>query len=559
MANPARLVNETPAWAALQAHAQDEIQPTHLKNLLQDEERNDFLTVQAEGITLDYARQRATNKTMLLLHDLAEQQNLSGKIKSMASGAPINSTENRPVLHIALRAAPHDFYQANGINIVPDVIAVRDQIQNFSHNFRSGKDIVGHTGQPFKDVISIGIGGSYLGSEFVHEALKNEPNAYAAAKGRRLRFIANVDPVAFARATEDLSPATTLVIIISKTFTTVETMLNARTARKWITDALGVEATAKHMVAVSTNIKAVTEFGIDADNIFAFWDWVGGRYSVTSAVGLLPLALQYGFDVVKEFLNGARSIDQHFLHAPHQKNIPVVLGLLGVWNSSFLKYPTRALLPYSEALCRFVAHIQQVDMESNGKRVTVEGQTLPFSCGEINFGEPGTNGQHSFYQLLHQGQVVPADFVGFVRSQNPVSLPGDPVSNHDELMAAFFSQPDALALGKQEDQLMDEHVPMELMPHKYFPGNRPSSSLLLTELSAYTVGQLLAIYEHRTMVQGAIWGINSFDQWGVELGKQLGNKLRDQLQVSRTKSAPISNNFNSSTRALLAQYLDGKH
>ncbi|XXQ32960.1 Glucose-6-phosphate isomerase [Plasmodiophora brassicae] len=548
-------VSGTPGWKALEDHAASEIQGTHLKDLLQSEARNDHLAVEFEDILLDYSRQRVTPKTMLLLHELATQQDLAGKIQAMAEGKHINKTEDRAVLHIALRAAPCDFYANDGKNVVPEVIAVRNQIKEFSHKVRSSAAL-GHTGKAITDVISVGIGGSYLGAEFVYEALRHERVAKQAAKGRRLRFLANVDPVAVARATEGLNPATTMVIIISKTFTTVETMLNARTLRKWIVDALGEAAIAKHIVAVSTNIKACREFGIQQDNVFAFWDWVGGRYSVTSAVGLLPLSLHYGFDIVQSFLDGARSVDQHFLKAPAQRNIPIILGLLGIWNSSFLKYPVRALLPYSEALCRFVAHIQQVDMESNGKRVTVDGSVLSFATGEVDFGEPGTNGQHSFYQLLHQGQVIPADFIGFVRSQHPVDLPGDAVPNHDELMAAFFSQPDALAIGKQDEQLQQENVPVALMPHKYFPGNRPSSSLLLPELTAYTTGQLLAIYEHRTAVQGFIWDVNSFDQWGVELGKQLGSKVRDQLKDSRrSKSANIHPSFNSSTKNMLLRYL----
>jgi glucose-6-phosphate isomerase len=412
----------------------------------------------------------------------------------------------------------------------------------------------GITGKWIKNVVAIGIGGSYLGGEFVAEALKTDSEGEVGASGRKLRFLANVDPVAVKRALFDLDPEETLVVVISKTFTTAETMLNARTMRAWITSKLGNEATAKHMVAVSTNTKAVKEFGIDPSNTFEFWDWVGGRYSVCSAVGVLPLALHFGFPVVEKFLQGARNIDQHFLNTPLHKNIPVLIGLLGVWNSTFLGYGVRAILPYSEALVRFAAHLQQVDMESNGKRVTLNGDLLDYDAGEITFGEPGTNGQHSFYQLIHQGRTIPCDFIAFIKSPNPIDMNGEEVSNHDELMSNFFAQPDALAYGKTEEELKSEGVPPSLIPHKLFPGNRPSISLLFPELNAYTLGQLLAIYEHRTAVQGFIWDINSFDQWGVELGKVLGKKVRQQFEASRKNNAPVQG-FNSSTSRMLNLYL----
>jgi glucose-6-phosphate isomerase len=424
---------------------------------------------------------------------------------------------------------------------------------------------VGATGKPLTSVVSIGIGGSYLGPEFVFEALRTDPEASAAAEGRSLRFLANVDPVDVARALAGLNPETTLVVIVSKTFTTAETMLNARTIRRWLLDNMPRSARCsdadilrQHIAAVSTAIGKATDFGIAADNIFGFWDWVGGRYSVCSAVGVLPLSLQYGSAVVNRFLAGAHDMDRHFFESPLRTNLPVLLGLLGLWNSSFLGHSARAILPYAQALVRFAAHIQQVDMESNGKRVTADGTPLPFVAGEIVFGEPGTNGQHSFYQLLHQGRVVPAEFIGFCRSPQPVHLDGESVSNHDELMSNFFAQPDALAVGKTVAELEREGVPPHLHPHKEFPGNRPSLSLLFSELNAFSVGQLLALYEHRVAVQGFVWNVNSFDQWGVELGKVLANRVRAQLHTVRTSQDPSAvdeTHFNPSTSFLLHKYL----
>lgn len=407
---------------------------------------------------------------------------------------------------------------------------------------------------------------SYLGAEYVAQALRSDPVASNAASGRTLRFLANVDPVDFAAAVAGLDPARTLAIVVSKTFTTAETMLNARTVRDWLVRGLATggagaptaaAVVAAHMAAVSTDLKATGAFGIAPERVFGFWDWVGGRYSVCSAVGVLPLSLHYGAPVMRAFLDGAHAMDAHMLSAPLHANLPVLLGLIGVWNSTFLGYPARALLPYSQALSRLPAHIQQVDMESNGKGVTADGQKLPFQSGPINFGEPGTNGQHSFYQLLHQGRAVPADFIGFCESQAPVALAGEPVSNHDELMSNFFAQPDALACGKTAAELIAEGVPPALIPHKTFPGNRPSSSLLLRRLDAFAAGQLLALYEHRTVVEGFIWGVPSFDQWGVELGKVLAKQVRSQLVASRGAAAAPVAGFNASTTALMQKYLAG--
>lgn len=432
----------------------------------------------------------------------------------------------------------------------------------FSEKVRSG-EWRGASGKVLTDVVCVGIGGSYLGPEFVYEALRTDPSAMAAADGRNLRFLANVDPVDVTRALHGLNPETTLVVIVSKTFTTAETMLNARTVRRWLLDHLPsynasvreADIVRQHIVAVSSAIGRATDFGIATENIFGFWDWVGGRYSVCSAVGVLPLSLQYGTAVVQDFLAGAHDMDRHFFESPLRSNLPVLLGLLGLWNSSFLGHGARAILPYAQALVRFAAHIQQVDMESNGKRVTVDGTILPFVAGEIVFGEPGTNGQHSFYQLLHQGRIVPAEFIGFCRSPQPVHLEGEVVSSHDELMANFFAQPDALAVGKTIAELERDNVPVHLHAHKEFPGNRPSLSLLFTQLNAFSVGQLLALYEHRVAVQGFIWNVNSFDQWGVELGKVLANKVRGQLALARRGESVEESQFNPSTSFLLQKYV----
>ncbi|CAL5384990.1 unnamed protein product [Camellia sinensis] len=546
------LICDKEQWKDLKAHV-DDIKKTHLRELMSDSERCKSMMAEFDGILLDYSRQCATLETMNKLFKLAEAACLKEKINKMFNGERINSTENRSVLHVALRAPRDAVINSNGKNVVPDVWNVLDKIRDFSERVRSGS-WVGATGKALTNVIAIGIGGSFLGPLFVHTALQTDPEAIECARGRHLRFLANVDPIDVARNITGLNPETTLVVVVSKTFTTAETMLNARTLREWISSALGPEAVSKHMVAVSTNLTLVEKFGIDPKNAFAFWDWVGGRYSVCSAVGVFPLSLQYGFLVVEKFLKGASSIDQHFYSAPFDQNIPVLLGLLSVWNVSFLGYPARAILPYSQALEKLAPHIQQVSMESNGKGVSIDGVALPYEAGEIDFGEPGTNGQHSFYQLIHQGRVIPCDFIGIVKSQQPVYLKGEVVSNHDELMSNFFAQPDALAYGKTPQQLQSENVSQHLIPHKTFSGNRPSLSLLLPSLSAYNVGQLLAFYEHRIAVEGFIWGINSFDQWGVELGKSLASQVRKQLHASRKKGEPVEG-FNFSTTTMLNRYL----
>ncbi|KAH1109548.1 hypothetical protein GLYMA_04G032600v4 [Glycine max] len=482
------LISDTQQWKDLKAHVED-INKTHLRDLLSDDKRCQSMLVEFDDILLDYSRQQATPETIQKLFELAEAASLKEKIIRMYSGEHINSTENRSVLHVALRASRDAVIQSDGQNVVPEVWKVLDKIQEFSEQIRNGS-WVGATGKALKDVVAIGIGGSFLGPLFVHTALQTDPEAVESARGRQLRFLANVDPIDVARNITGLNPETTLVVVVSKTFTTAETMLNARTLREWISSALGPSAVAKHMVAVSTNLTLVEKFGIDPKNAFAFWDWVGGRYSVCSAVGILPLSLQYGFSVIEKFLRGASSIDQHFYSQPFESNIPVLLGLLSIWNVTFLGYPARAILPYSQALEKFAPHIQQVSMESNGKGVSIDGVPLPFEAGEIDFGEPGTNGQHSFYQLIHQGRVIPCDFIGVVKSQQPVFLKGEVVSNHDELMSNYFAQSDALAYGKTAEQLQKENVSPHLIPHKTFSGNRPSLSLLLPSLNAYNIGQV---------------------------------------------------------------------
>jgi len=550
-------ISKTSEWKALEQHAKNVISKTHLRDLLTDPERSEKLWAEFDGCILDYSRQRVLPETMTLLFDLANRAKLQEKKEAMFRGDKINVTENRSVLHTALRAPKETQLFVDGVNIIESVWQVLEKIRSFSNRVRSGQH-TGVTGRPIKNFIAIGIGGSYLGPEFLHEALRTERVASAAAGDRILRFLSNVDPVDVKRATDKLNPEETMAIVVSKTFTTRETNINAKTIKDWLIYHLGdsPETIKKHMVACSTNLDMVVKFGIDPENMFPFWDWVGGRYSVCSSVGALPISLQYGFDVFERFLQGAHSMDDHFRYAPLERNLPVLLGLLGVWNMSFLHYNARAIHPYSEALLRFPAHIQQLDMESNGKHVNIFGENVDYPVGEIDFGEPGTNGQHSFFQLLHMGQVVPCDFIGFMESQNPVCEEGEPVSNHDELMANFFAQPDALAFGKTAEEVEKEGNPKWLVPHRVFTGNRPSSCLLMPVLDAYVTGQLLALYEHRTAVQGFLWEINSFDQFGVELGKVLANKVRKQLNESRYFKKDISG-FSPSTTRLLNRYLEG--
>lgn len=555
------LASQYNEWKSLQSHKKDVIDNVHLRDLLEDEKRNDKLTAEHDGIFLDYSRQRVTEETMDMLFSLANSMNLQSRIKQMMSGKLINTTEDRAVLHTALRARRSDVIMLDGVNVVEQVHRELDRIRDFTNQVREGKH-VGVTGKKIKNFIAVGIGGSYLGPDFVYEALKTDTVGYETGpnSGFSLHFLANVDPVDVKRALEGFNADETMMIIVSKTFTTRETLVNAKTIRTWFWEELGGKINEnivkQHVIACSTNVSKTSEFGIAESNVFPFWDWVGGRYSVSSSVGALPLSLMYGYSVFEDFLAGARSVDNHLLHAPLERNIPVIMGLIGVWNMSFLGYKSRAMHPYTEALNKLPAHIQQVDMESNGKHVSRSGVELDFDVGEVDFGEPGTLGQHSFFQLLHMGQTVPCTFIGFIESQNPTCQEGEPVSNHDELMSNFFAQPDALAKGKTGQECIDEGKPDHLIPHVTFSGNRPSLSLLLPVLNAHSCGQLLALFEHRTAVQGFVWDINSFDQWGVELGKVLATKVRKTLNQTRYHGRDI-HGFNSSTTNLIKRYLSG--
>lgn len=554
----------SPEWNALSQHTK-EVEQLHLKDLLLDEERTDSMIREHNGIYLDFSRQNMTSATLQLLLNLATRAKLRTKMNEMFSGDHVNATEDRAVLHTALRSPRDTRIHVDGEDVIPGVWEVLDKIKDFTDRVING-EWTGVSGKPIKNVVAIGIGGSYLGPAFVHTSLQFDEKCKEAASGRKLRFLANVDPVDVAKALHQLDPEETLVVVISKTFTTTETMLNARTVRTWLTNELAqlgykpTDAVAKHMVAVSTNLKLVEEFGIDPENAFGFWDWVGGRYSVTSAVGILPLSLQYGFEKMDDFLRGAHDMDVHFREAPFENNLPVIMALISTWNSTFLGRSSLAILPYCQALAKFPAHMQQVAMESLGKQVSLNGDPLPFKAGEVYFGEPGTNGQHSFYQLIHQGRVVPAEFIGSIKSQQSVYLRGEEVSNHDELMCNFFAQADALATGKSPEELREEGVAPFYVPHKTFSGNRPSSSLLLPAVNPYTVGQLLALYEARVAAQGFIWGINAFDQWGVELGKVLATRVRHSMSEARTKNRPmdVTDGYNPSTRKMINRYLAGK-
>ena len=552
--NSTTSISSTEEWQRLSEQAASPI--PHLRVLLADVDRCKSMIVEHKGMILDYSRQQVTQEIMANLFDLAKRANLQEKIDSMFAGEHINTTEDRAVLHVATRAERGDVMMEGGKNVVPDVYDVLDQIKDFSDRVRNG-EWRGATGKKLTDVVCIGIGGSFLGPLFVHNSIRTDASCAKAAMGRNLRFLSNVDPVDVARSLNGLKQETTLVVVVSKTFTTAETMLNARTVRQWIISALGKEAVSKHMVAISTNLTKVEEFGIDPKNAFAFWDWVGGRYSVTSAVGILPLALQYGYPQAERFLAGAHDIDVHFKNAPFEQNLPVLLGLLGVWNATFKGYGAKAILPYCQALAKLAPHIQQVSMESNGKGVNINGERMNYDVGEVDFGEPGTNGQHSFYQLIHQGRTIPCHFIGLIKSQQSVYLKGEKVSNHDELMCNFFAQADALAVGKTPEELRAENVPESLISHKTFSGNRPSLSLMLKDLTPYTTGQILALYEHMVATQGFIWGVNSFDQWGVELGKVLATQVREEMTMARTVAKPVEG-FNYSTTYMLHRYLDGK-
>jgi glucose-6-phosphate isomerase len=537
--------NHTNAFTRIQNHAKRSRNAT-LSDLFKTPGRNTDFSVRTEHAYFDYSRQRVDQRALELLLDLADKRKLGGKIKAMFSGKRINLTEGRAVLHTALRNLSDNPVLVDGQDVMPEVRSVLEKTERFSCEVLSGERL-GATGKKIKNIVSIGIGGSYLGPEYLAVALKPY-----VKEGMKLVFVANIDGTDFEEKTADLNPEETLVVVVSKTFTTAETIQNARTARNWILNGLNnhPDAVRKHFVAVSTAEKLVSEFGIDPANMFGFWDWVGGRYSATSAVGGVPLSLYLGYENFRKILEGVYWMDQHFLDAPFNQNIPVLSALLDIWNINFLGFRTRALLPYSQGLAKLPAHTQQVEMESNGKTVDMHGRNVEFDTGEVVFGEPGTNGQHSFYQLEHQGtQIIPCDFIGFNKPQYALgNATAKEVSHHQELMTNFFAQPDALAFGSSNP---DE-------PHKNFTGNRPSSSLLLGELTPFTAGLLLALTEHRAAVKGFIWGINSFDQFGVELGKVLGKDHRRRMLAFNTNGSIDTQGLNSSTALMLEAFLKGK-
>ncbi len=529
-----------PAWKALKDH-HEKIRNIHLRKLFEDEPgRGERMTVEAAGLYLDYAKNRITDETLGLLLNLARECRLEDRIDAMFRGEKINVTENRAVLHIALRAPVGTEIMVDGENVVPRVHGVLDRMTQFCHRVRDGH-WKGHTGEPIRNVINVGIGGSDLGPVMAYEAL-----AHYSKRDMVFRFVSNVDATDFAEAVQDLDPAETLFVISSKSFTTLETMTNANTARDWILAAFGghEEAIAKHFVAVSTNSEKVTQFGIDTDNMFEFWDWVGGRYSMDSAIGLSTM-LAVGPDRFREMLSGFHEMDEHFRTAPFEKNLPVLLALLIIWYNNFFDAQTVAVLPYEQYLKRFPAYLQQLTMESNGKHITLNGDKTSYQTGPIYWGEPGTNGQHSFYQLIHQGtRLIPCDFIAFMKPLNPLGR------HHDMLMANVFAQTEALAFGKTPEEARAEGISDRLIPHRTFEGNRPSNTLLLEQLTPESLGKLVALYEHSVFTQGVIWDINSFDQWGVELGKALAQRILPELESRETPRLK----HDSSTNALIRRY-----
>jgi len=532
-------LTKRPAWKALEEHYQ-EIRHVHLRTLFaEDPKRGQRLALEAAGIYLDYSKNRVTDATLRLLLQLAETAGLRERIDAMFRGDKINITENRPVLHVALRAPKDQAIFVDGENVVPEVHAVLDKMTAFANRVRSGQ-WQGYTGKRIRNIINIGIGGSDLGPHMVYEALK-----YYSDRNLTFRFVSNVDTTDFVEAVHDLDPAETLFIVSSKTFTTQETLTNARSARAWCLKTLDDEqAIAKHFVAVSTNAQEVAKFGIDTNNMFGFWDWVGGRYSLDSAIGL-SLMIAIGPEHFREMLAGFHEMDEHFRTAPFERNLPVLLGLIGIWYNNFFGAETVAILPYDQYLERLPAYLQQLDMESNGKHVDLDGRTVNYQTGPIIWGQPGTNGQHAFYQLIHQGtKLIPCDFIGFCQPLNPLK------PHHDLLMANFFAQTEALAFGKTSEEVAADGVPDFQVPHRTFEGNRPTNTILATRLSPEILGKLIALYEHKVFVQGTIWHINSFDQWGVELGKVLANRIIPELES--TTGPKLAHD--SSTNTLIERY-----
>ncbi|MDB5107479.1 MAG: glucose-6-phosphate isomerase [Candidatus Binatus sp.] len=528
-----------PAWKLLQSHF-NEIHGRHLRALFaEDPKRGERMAVEACGLYFDYSKHRVTEETLELLIALAEEIGLRSRIDAMFRGDKINVTENRAVLHVALRAPRGTSIVLDGVDVVPQVHEVLDRMAAFSTRIRDGS-WTGHTGKRIRNVINIGIGGSDLGPVMAYEALR-----YYSDRNLTLRFVSNVDGTDFAEATRDLDPAESLFIISSKTFTTLETMTNAQSARDWVLASLhDPKAVAKHFVAVSTNAAEVEKFGIDTANMFGFWDWVGGRYSMDSAIGLSTM-IAIGPDNFRAMLAGFHEIDEHFRSAPFDKNLPVLMGLLAIWYDDFFGAQTVAVLPYDQYLKRFPAYLQQLTMESNGKHVTLDGTPVDYQTGQIYWGEPGTNGQHSFYQLIHQGtKIIPCDFIGFCRALNKLGR------HHDLLLSNVFAQAEALAFGKTAEQVKAEGTPDWLVPHRVFEGNRPSTTILAEQLTPETLGKLVALYEHSVFTQGAIWNIDSFDQWGVELGKVLAQRIIPELEAAA--EPPLAHD--SSTNTLIRRY-----
>jgi glucose-6-phosphate isomerase len=537
-------LSERPAWKALQAHYQ-QIQGKDLKQLFADDRaRGERFTVETGGIFLDYSKNRITEETLKLLIQLAEESGLRARIDAMFRGEKINITENRAVLHVALRAPKSESIIVDGEDVVPAVHAVLDKMAAFADRVRSGA-WKGHTGKRIRNVINIGIGGSDLGPVMAYEAFK-----YYSQRDITFRFVSNVDGTDFAEAVRDLNAEETLFLVASKTFTTLETMTNAHSARDWSLAALGGDekAVAKHFVAISTNAKEVTKFGIDTANMFEFWDWVGGRYSMDSAIGLSTM-VAIGPNNFRAMLDGFHQIDEHFRTAPFSSNLPVLMGLLTVWYTDFFDAQTVAVLPYEQYLKRFPAYLQQLTMESNGKHVTLDGTRVTTDTGPVYWGEPGTNGQHSFYQLIHQGtRLIPCDFIGFYKTLNPLGR------HHDMLMANVFAQAEALAFGKTAEEVKAEGTPDWLVPHRVFEGNRPSNTILADKLTPEVLGKLVALYEHMVFTQGTIWSIDSFDQWGVELGKVLAQKIIGELE-NATEPTLV---HDTSTTNLIRRYRENK-
>ena len=539
-----RPLTQRAAWKALAAH-HGEVRGLHLRTLFaEDPDRGERLTLTAGDLFLDYSKHRLKDRTLQLLLRLAEESELGARIQAMFRGDRINATEGRSVLHVALRAPKGSTLRVDGEDVVPEVQTVLEKMATFSKQVRSGQ-WKGHTGKPIRNVVNLGIGGSDLGPVMAFEALKHYSDRYLD-----FRFVSNLDGSDFLEATRDLDPAETLFIVASKTFSTLETMTNAQTARDWLIRGLGGEAlaVARHFVAVSTNSEKVSSFGIDPANMFGFWDWVGGRYSMGSAIGLSTM-LAIGPDHFRSLLGGFHRMDEHFRTAPFAKNMPVLMGLLAIWNTNFLGAETLAVLPYEQYLKRFPAYLQQLTMESNGKRVTLEGQPVDYQTGPVYWGEPGTNGQHSFYQLIHQGtRLIPCDFIAFDHPLVPLGR------HHDLLLANVFAQAKALAFGKTAEEVRTEGTPEPLVPHRVFEGNRPSSVLMAGRLTPEVLGQLIALYEHSVFTQGAIWNIDSFDQWGVELGKALAQAIVPELESDPDPRL----DHDSSTNHLIRRYRRSK-